>query len=89
MTHSGVGTVVPGMAAANTNASSQNATRREAARRPRQVMGEGLRQSIQAESAIRLELCVALWWRPLLWGSVTVGSCGLPFLFISVGRQQA
>ena len=32
MTYSGVGKVVPSMVAANTNASSQNATRRRAAR---------------------------------------------------------
>src|SRR5215470_9532070 len=57
MTYSGVGNVVPSMTVANTNASSQNAARRETASLRRPAAAGWPRQSIQAESGIRPAAC--------------------------------
>src|ERR1700745_4160956 len=79
MTYSGVGKVVPSMVAANTNASSQNATRRGTASLLRPAAGEYSRQSIQAESDIRLGACgVAMVIGRSRRGCATVGLMWVP-----------
>ncbi len=50
MTYSGVGRVVPSMAAASTAATSQNATRQGTAGLLCLTVGDWSRQSLQAES---------------------------------------
>ena len=53
MTYSGVGKVVPSMAAPNTNASSQNATRRRVARLPSSAASASSNEPSQSEWGIR------------------------------------
>src|ERR1700722_13382375 len=79
MTYSGVGSVVPSMRAASSNATSQNATRRGTAGPRRAAAGDGSRQSTQGRSRVRAVAMLspdAWWWRPTATGaspSATVG----------------